>query len=123
MSNRRLPIVAVLLSLSLAATSWADAPTTRPTPIRIVTVDGSGNTSYPTGDVSYRKRAELESYEAALADAKDRATRAAKVLSVTLGPPIIVETTASDDGTGFSPPPRRPEFTVNVKITFELREP
>ena len=60
-------------------------------------------------------------YEAALADAKDRASRAAKALAVTLGPPITVETVnfdpnVSNDGTD------RGRFYTSVKVVFELRE-
>ena len=120
--TRRPIALATLAALFLSAATFADAPTTRPAPLRTVTVNGEARSSFQTASGDDLKRADLSSYEAALADAKDRATRAAKVLAVTLGPPVTVETlSAITEEHGAND--RRSDFVSNVKIVYELREP
>lgn len=121
MTARMTPFAA-FATLALATAAFAESPTTRPAPLRTVTVNGEARADFSTGSAPDMKRADLATYEAALADAKDRATRAAKVLAVPLGAPVTVETiTAMEEGPGESD--RRSSFVTNVKVVYELREP
>ena len=112
-----------------AAISWiaiARAETTAPPttqPLRTIAVVGTAEARYQTNIDGARKQAVASSYDAALADAKQNAERATKVLGVHLGAPVTVDAPSFGERFSQGEPSGRATFATiesSVRIVFEL---
>ena len=120
--------LAMLTTLSLAdvgrADSTASAATTQPL-TRTIAVAGSASQRFTVGSEQSQREALTTATDGALADAKQKAERSAKILGVRLGPPITVGVPWPDERVSNVDPSARSRdavgyITVSVNIVFEL---
>lgn len=111
--------LAMLIATSSVSVARADSkstPTTQPAS-RTIAVYGSARQSFTTNDDQSQRQALAKATDAALADAKQKAERSAKILGVQLGLPITVGLPFEDVPSGVS---RSAGLEVHVNIVFEL---